>query len=331
MNEQVIFLKKTAKEQIKEVLKYTNYKRQINKIISYYLEFLKKGIETGLINEENINLFQIKRFDYIKGNAFAAWTNNYLMLQPKFFDELDPEDKKLIIFHECLHAINTPLLKEENESANYFYNYCTLLNDTISKDKTLKFLKQFDEAIITENDMSNPSNIAKESTQLIDEYTTQYMAELMNHNRKLGEKEPFASKILSNNYDIKSNFRIYPEYQQIFTSFLRTINGLGGIKDDNLMFNAFYQMLQKGTIWKQIIGTYQDKGTEQELFEFLLVLGILKRVKNDSIASNIFYYSNKDKFTELVYNTCLKMNKMQNNDNFISYNNKNLLIKKLNK
>lgn len=321
MENKIIELRNNAKEKLQIALNDTTYLNKKEEILSDYMEFLKIGIVSNLINEKNIDIYSIEKIVYNeKGNAYASWRNKELTLQPRFFLERNREEQRNVIFHELIHALMDELILSNN-NANNFINFCFNIDDYLTKEELDIILLKFKDIIeLNNNNLSR--DLACEINWFINESTTQNLAEILtakSFNKTREEYAKFESKILTDSSILKSNFATYPEFQQVFNYFLRTINGLGTIENDEELFLEYFKLLQSGTIWQQIIGTYFEKNKIPDLFEFFMTMSVLKRVKDSSMGINVNYNGDKEKLTQLINSLCIKMNELRNNDELKEY------------
>lgn len=320
---EIIRLRECAKDNLHKGLNNTIYSDKAESILSDYLEFLKIGIAFGLINLENINMYTIKEVIFNeKGNAYASWCIGTLIIQPRFFLERNREEQRNVLFHELIHSLMESLIVTNDYAAN-FSNFCAKMGDYLNQDEINFIFEKYKGIIELSNYYTNkPSNLACEVNAFINESTTQNLAEILT-SRSLGKTreryKKFDSKILTDDTILQSNFATYPEYQQVFNSFLRTINGLGIIESDEELFLEYFKMLESGTIWQQIIGTYFEKNKLPDLFEFLMTLSVFKMVKESSMGINVVYNGDKNKLTQLVNSMFIKMNQLRNNDELKNY------------
>lgn len=323
----VIELIKTAEENLRKGLNNTKYYDKIEEILSYYIEFLKTGIAFGIINNDNINIYTITEVVYNeKSNAYARWSRferyGTLTLAPRFFLERNSEEQKNIIFHELIHSLMVNLIKESCFFHN-FSNFCVKIKDYLTQKDIDSILEKFKGIIELSNHyIDKPGNLVSEIGGFINEATTQNLAEILvakSLNKPRNEYKKFESKILTDESILVSNFATYPEYQYVFNSFLRTINGLGTIENDEILFLEYFKMLQNETIWQQIIGAYFEKEKNFELFEFMMTMVVLKKVKEKSMGINVEYTGDKTKFTYLINSLCVKMNQLRNTDEIKNY------------
>lgn len=318
---EIIRLREIAKDNLQKGLNNTIYFDKIESILSDYLEFLKVGVAYGLINLENINIYNIKEVVFLeKGNAYARWNSGKLILEPRFFLERNREEQRNVLFHELIHSLMEGLIKINDYSRNFLY-FCDKIGEYLTQDE-INFIFEKYKGIIELKNTCKPSDLACEAVVFINEATTQNLAEIL-ANKSLGKTpekyKKFDSKILTDDTILQSNFVTYPEYQQVFNYFLRTINGLGNIESDEKLFLEYFKMLKSGTIWQQIIGTYSEGNNLFYLFEFLITLCVFKQVKESSMGINVVYTGDKNKLTQLVNQMCIKMNQLRNKDELKNY------------
>lgn len=322
MEDKIMELIESAKEKFNSALLNTEYADKSDSILSHYIAFLKVGIEVGLITENDIELYRINRIIFNeKSNAYAAWNSNTLTLAPRFFIERNEQEQRNVVFHELIHSLMEKLIRNNN-FVNNFRNFCYQVNQDrgyLSKEGIQKYESVIE---ITNYYKENPFNLICGSITFFNETTTQNLAEILtvrSYNQNRSEYKNFDSKILTDASILKSNFDTYQEYQQPFNCFLRTINGLGKIDNDDELFIEYFKMLWNGTIWQQIIGTYEEKNNLQELFEILSAMSVLLMAKESSMGINVVYSGNKDELTQLINSICVKMNELRDNNEIKQY------------
>lgn len=324
MEDKVMKLIASAKDNLNSALLNTKYVDKSDSILSHYIEFFKIGIEVGLINEKNIDMYEIKEVVFNeKGNAYAAWSLNTLILQPRFFIERNEQEQRNTIFHELIHSLMEKLINN-NEFSSNFKKFCYHTNQSegyVTSERIQKYNSMIELELVN-HFQNNPFDLIGYSIIFINEATTNNLAEILtarSYGQTRGEYKNFDSKILTNGSILKSNFDSYQEYQQPFNYFLRTINGLGNINNDEELFIEYFKMLWNGTIWQHIIGTYTEKNNHQELFEFLSTMAVLLLAKQSSMGINVVYSGNKDELTQLINYTCVKMNEMRDDSETKQY------------
>ena len=329
MEDKVMKLIARAKDNLNIALLNTKYADKSDSILSHYIAFLKVGIEVGLIDEKNIDIYEIKKVVfYEKGNAYASWIGNILTLEPRFFIERNEQEQRNVIFHELIHSLMEKLIYF-NEFYDNFKNFCDRTNQSegyVTSETIEKYINMFDKTLIQSGKVSEwqstPSFLYFSSRIFFNEATTQNLAEILtlrSYGQIRGEYKTFDSKILTDASILQSNFVTYQEYQQPFNYFLRTINGLGKIDNDEELFIEYFKMLWNGTIWQQIIGTYIEKNNLQELFEILSTMTVLLEAKKSSMGINVVYSGNKDELTQLINSICVKMNELRDNNEIKQY------------
>ena len=314
-----------AKEKIECGLRNTEYSNMFKKILIDYIDFLKVGIELGLINNENINLYEINECVYRPdGNAYAAWRCHSLFIDPRFFIEINEDEQKNVIFHELIHSLLDQLLSSK-QCVN-FGNFLNKVNDILDKERISEILNNY-QGLVSDNfldsKLKNIFNLVSlEISRFLNEATTQNLAEILTSKslkKSRDDYQKFESKIFTTEILLTSNFCTYPEYQQVFNAFLRTINGLGNIDNDEELFSRYFEMLKSGVIWQQIIGTYSEKNKLSELFEFLMTMSILLTAKESSMGIGVEYEGDKNKPTQLINSLYNKMIELRNEDEIINY------------
>ena len=316
--EKIIELRTAAKENLEKGLKDTPYENEVDSILKDYLEFLKVGISFGLINLDNINMYEIKEAKYIEnGNAYASWVMGNLTIQPRFFIERNSEERRNVLFHELIHSLMEKLINY-NVYADNFTNLCLNMSDYLDQKDIDSILEKFDDIMpLSIYEKKHPSSLASLSKIFINEATTQSLAEILTSislNKSREGYKKVESKLFTEDTILQSNFATYPEYQQIFLSFLRTINGLGTIENDDKLFLEYFTRLENGTIWQQIVGTYSEKNKMPELFETLMTLTFLKNAKESSMGINVSFSGDKNKMTKLINDLITKLNQSRNLD-----------------
>ena len=299
MNFKIDQMVSIARNKISEALNQTEYSSHINEIVEDYVLFIKICIEKGLIkNEKDLELFEINSVKYFDGNAYASWSHHNLTVQKRFFVERTSEERRNVLFHELIHSLMENLFNHNNLYYSNFLNYINRL-DLPQEQFDIQREKYID--IFNDKYYEKNSNLVCGAMQTFNEVTTQYLAELLTNysygkSKKLNS--PFDSKIMTQNNHFKSFFITYPEYEQLFINFLRTLNGFGNIEDNDKLFYKWFDMLKSGYIWDHIIGTYNHEQNKELLLEFLAGFTAVRNAKESSMGINVQYLGDKKLLTE---------------------------------
>ncbi len=323
LEEKVLELVSLAKNNLHECLSTTEYFSLEDAILSDYVEFLKLGIEECLITENNIEIFKIKEVVFNpNGNAYASWCFGTLTLQPRFFLERTRDEQRNVLFHELIHSLMEEFLVMSPYARN-FSNFCLRISSYIPSSELDSLFETFKDLIELDGYYTkNVANLARDVTTFINEVTTQNLAEILANKTSSRKRSPYRrveSKILTEDTILESNFVTYPEYQQIFNTFLRTINGLGNIQDDEELFFKYFEMLRKGVIWQQIIGTYSESNQLPELFKYLTMMTLLKLIKDSSMGIDVTYEGDKELLTGMLNSMCKNMEVLRNTSELKKY------------
>lgn len=290
-----------AKNKISDALKQTEYSSYINEIVEDYAIFIRVCIENGLIkNESELELFRINDVKYFEGNAYASWIWHKLTLQKRFFVERTKEERRNVLFHELIHSLMEQLFNFDNLYYKNFLNYIKRMDENLSSEQFDKIRKKYID-IFNGKYYEKNSNLVCEAMQTFNEVTTQYLAELLTNYSYGNEKKNnsvFDSKIMIHNDHFKSCFVTYPEYEQLFLNFLRTLNGFGSIEDNDELFHKWFAELQSGYIWDRIIGTYNNEQNKEILLEFLAGFGAVRKAKESSMGIDVEYSGDKSLLTK---------------------------------
>ena len=297
-----------AKILLNDALKDTEYANYVDEILDHYKEFLKTGLDTGLIKTEDyLSLYVIKDIKYYNGTQYANWVNHSLTLQKRYFVERNNEERRNVLFHELIHSLMEKLFSYDNEKYTDFTNYVKNIDSLLTEEQITNIKNKYKD-IFTDKYFENNSNIVCESFKTFNEVTTQYLAEVLTaHSYKKEIKEPdyFSSKIFNRDDYFISDFSTYPEYEQIFINFLRTLNGFGKIQDNNELLQKWFTMLSTGDIWNHIIGSYKEQDNTELLFEFLIGFAALRKAKENSMGIGVEYEGDK----ELLTNSLIELDK----------------------
>lgn len=290
-----------ARNKISAALEQTEYSSYVSEIVEDYVVFIKICIEKGLIkNVSELELFRIDDVKYFEGNAYASWIWHRLTLEKRFFIERTKEERRNVLFHELIHSLMEKLFVSDNLYYKNFLNYIKRLDEVLSLDQFDAIREKYSDIFKGKYYQKN-SNLVCVAMQTFNEVTTQYLAELLT-NYSYGNKKKnnvmFESKIMIPNYYFKSFFVTYPEYEQLFFSFLRTLNGFGSIEDNDELFYKWFYELQSGYIWDRIIGTYNNEQNKEMLLEFLAGFGVVRLAKEFSMGIGVEYSGDKKLLTE---------------------------------
>ena len=270
-------------------------------------------MEKGLINDENqLKLFEIKNVKYFDGNAYASWTLHDLTLQKRFFIERTREERRNVLFHELIHSLMEQLFNLDNLYYRNFLNYIKRLEQELSQEQFDIIRKQYIDVFKGKYYEKN-YNLISEAMQTFNEVTTQYLAELLtnySYGKQKRESSTFDSKIMIQNNHFKSFFVTYPEYEQLFINFLKTLNGFGSIEDSDILFYKWLEGLKNGYIWDHIIGTYNHEQNKELLLRFLGGFAAVRKAKESGMGIDVEYSGNKRLLTENLID--LDINLIQN-------------------
>ena len=290
-----------AKNKISAALEQTEYSSYIGEIVEDYVVFIKVCIEKGLINNvSELELFKIDDVEYFEGNAYASWLWHKLTLQKRFFVERTKEERRNVLFHELIHSLMEQLFAIDNLYYKNFLNYIKRLDEVLSLEQFDKIREKYID-IFNGKYYEKNSNLVCDAMQTFNEVTTQYLAELLtnySYGTKKKNNSVFESKIMIPNEHFKSFFVTYPEYEQLFLNFLRTLNGFGSIEDNDELFHKWFDGLQSGYIWDHIIGTYNNEQNKEILLDFLVGFGAVRKAKESSMGINVEYSGNKNLLTK---------------------------------
>ena len=312
----------SAKNKISDALNKTEYSSYINEIVEDYATFIKVGIELNLITNENeLELFRIDNVKYLDGNAYAYWLLNDLTLEKRFFLERTREERRNVLFHELIHALMAQLFNANNLYYYIFLNYIMRLAE-ISEKEQFDIIKEKYIDLFNTKYLEKNSNLIVEVMKSFNEVTTQYLAELLtNYSYKKTKKEnsTFESKIMIKNSHFKSFFITYPEYEQLFMNFLRTLNGFGNIEDNDELFYKWFEELRSGYIWDHIIGTYNNEQSKELLLEFLIGFTAVRKAKEKYMGIDIKPYEGSELLTKNLIDLDNNLIKNQNHNKSITF------------
>lgn len=258
----------------------TDYFSFVKEIVDDYEYFMKICISMGFIKCENeLNLLKISKVKCSDGKTYAKLANEILFLQQKFFTEKDYEERRNIIFHELFFSLLETDFSFNNLHVQYFINY------------------------LNNNNFKN-NDVIYEALEILKICTAQYLSQIVislayRKNRK--KISSFSSNIFFNNRYFLTNFIIYPEYEQLFLHFLKT---LYNIESDDELFENWFNMLQNGEVWYHIANIY-SKENEDLLLCFLKRLVQIKKMielsKNEVLSEHEKYIFTND-LIELDHN-----------------------------
>ena len=301
MNLKINQMIETAKNKISDALAQTEYSSYINEIIEDYALFIKICIEKGLIKtEKELELFEINNVKYFDGNAYASWLLHDLTLQKRFFVERTREERRNVLFHELIHSLMERLFSFDNLQYKNFLNYIKRLDEYLTQEQ-FDIIKEKYIDIFSGKYYEKNSNVVCEAMQTFNEVTTQYLAELLtnySYGKPKKANSPFDSKIMIQNNHFKSFFVTYPEYEQLFINFLRTLNGFGSIEDSDELFYKWFDALKNGYIWDHIIGTYNHDQNKELLLEFLIGFAAVRKAKESSMGIDVEYLGDRNLLTK---------------------------------
>ncbi len=301
MNLKIAQMIEVASNKISDALIHTEYSRYINEIVEDYVLFIKICIEKGLIkNEKELELFEIENVKYMDGTAYASWLLHGLTLQKRFFVERTSEERRNVLFHELIHSLMEQLFRFDDLYYSNFLNYIKRLAQDLSQEQFDLLRKKYID-IFSSKYYEKKSTIVCEAMQTFNEVTTQYLAELLTNysfKKQKNVNSTFESKIMTPNNHFKSFFVTYPEYEQLFMNFLRTLNGYGNIEDNDELFYKWFDELKSGYIWDHIIGTYNHDQNEELLLDFLIGFAAVRKAKESSMGIDVEYPGNKNLLTK---------------------------------
>ena len=301
MNLKIDQMISVARNKISAALEDTEYFSYINEIVEDYAIFIKICIEKGLIkNEKELKLFEINNVKYFDGNAYASWLLHDLTLQKRFFVERTIEERRNVLFHELIHSLMEQLFNIDNLYYSNFLNYIKRLAQDLSQEQFDMLRKKYID-IFDSKYYEKSSNLVCEAMQTFNEVTTQYLAELLtnySYGEPKKENSKFNSKIMMQNDHFKSFFVTYPEYEQLFINFLRTLNGFGSIEDNDELFHKWLNELKSGYIWDHIIGTYNREQNKELLLEFLAGFAAVRKAKESSMGIDVEYSGDRSLLTK---------------------------------
>lgn len=300
------------KTKINNAFKETKYSNETDQIISAYKKYLIYGMKIGFLNSNNIRLFNINSVTFDpKTNSYAMMSTsqsiNDLSISERFFEELKNNNRHRdnVIYHELSHIIFTTLCREKLSNLRLYILY-------LEQQKGWKYTFDFN---------SNYVKACNGFTMLFDEVLTQETSErfsegIEGYQRK--EKSKFKSKIYTPDIDCESNFQTYEDYQELFLSFARTLNGFGNLNDAEI-YDKFKDMLEKGTIANHIIGTYQEKHLESELTNIFLIMEKVVEAHIAAMGINVVYTGDKEALTNEVNELLAFLRQNKNVDKFKEY------------
>lgn len=317
MENKILEMIENAKNKISKALIETEYNYYTEEIAKDYGIFLTTAIEYGLVtNESELDLFKINNVRYFDGNAYASWGYHNLTIQKRFFVERNEEERRNVLFHELIHSLMENIFSFDNTYFRNFSRFLKSIDDLLTKDQIKNIRDKFPDMFQSKYYDKN-YNAVSESFQTFNEVTTQYLTEILTANsyrKNRQQAKQFQSKIFLDNDYFVSDFSTYPEYEQIFLSFLRTINGFGNIQSNDELFCKWFMMLREGTVWNQIISTYKSKGNIELLFEFLITFAALRHAKESSMGLDVVYQSDKELLTRNLIELDCKLKKNRNFD-----------------
>ena len=311
-------------EKLNQELQNTEYLNYIPQIVNDYRAFLVTAISNGLIrNLEGLKLFEVYEIKYFDGNAYASWNNHVLSLQKRFFVERTDEERRNVLFHELIHSLINKLLSHDNNNFGWenFIRFEQNINSLMTKEQ-IKMIRDKYSDIFTSPYYNRDEHMVMEVMQSFNEITTQYLAEILcftSYRKNRPSPKHFSSKIFTDNHLFISDFCTYPEYEQIFLDFLRTINGFGNIENNDELFSKWFSMLQDGSIWNQIICTYKSKENMEILFDFLISFGALRLAKESSMGIGVEYGGNKEMLTKSIQELDEKLKKIRSYDSEVVF------------
>ena len=310
---------KVFEEKLSLALHNTGYASYTSKIVEDYRVFLYTAVNYGLINNmDDFHLFDVFDVEYFDGLAYASWNTHRMTIQKRFFIERTEEEQRNVIFHELLHSLVNKMISDENNNIGFvnYVNFIHNMNSMLIPMQVGAIRSKYSD-IFTTPYYNQSSNMAFDATQSFNEVTTQYLAETLcaiSYGKPKMDMQTFSSKILTDNNGLLSDFSTYPEYEQIFLDFLRTINGFGQIDNNDELFNKWLVMLSNGSIWNQMICTYKNKDNLPLLFDFLISFGALRIAKEKAMGIGVEYLGDKEKLTSGILELDEKLKQLRNYD-----------------
>ena len=284
----------------------TEYSNECQQITDAYKNYLLCGIRNGFINSGNLDEFIVGEIIFGHANSYAEATVILGMLpdltiNERFFLELkgNKKHKNNVIYHELSHMHITLLCRK---------NFVNLANWGRYLDQKMghtnsEFSSQCDKIITFFNEF------------LTQETAERFSTEIDGSERK---KHKFESKIFTADLECESDFQTYEDYQELFLSFARTLNGFGNLEDAKIYEN-FKKMVEEGTISNHIIGTYQEQNRELELMNIFALLNNVKKAHASAMGIDVFYSGDKDALTAEVNNMLEYLQSIKNMDDFKKY------------
>ena len=316
MEEKRIAMIEDFRSKLSVVLSENGYSDYVYEIVDNYRTFIDILINDGSIkNENDLDLYRVDSVKYFDGHAYASWCMHDLTLQKRFFVERDSEGRRNTLFHELTHSLMEKYFLHNQDMTNF---NCFLLKiDSFLTEEQITDIRFKYTDIFFDKYFENNGNLAANVNQTLNEITTEYLSNILtlkSYGKTKREKRSFKSKIFVDNDYFVSDLTSYQEYEQVFFSFLRTINGFGKFESDLDLFNKWFEMLQKGTIWNQIVCTYQEKNNMELLFDFLISYNALRKAKESSMGIDVEYQGNKELLTHSIMELDKKLRINRNYD-----------------
>ena len=232
MNEKLV---EDFKNALLQGLVNTDYFNFVKEIGDDYEEFIKIGIKMGFIKCENeLNILRISSVKYCDGKIDAKIADDTLILQKNFFSERNYRERKIIVFHVLFYKLFEKYFSLNNSQVQNFVNY--LNNNYTFIDKAILY----------------------EALEILKVCTSQYLSQIivsLTYQKNRKKINSFSSSVFFNNRYFLTDFIIYQEYEQLFIHFLKTLKN---IENNEELFNYWFDMIQSGEAWPNIIGIYND-------------------------------------------------------------------------
>lgn len=267
---------------VQEALQKTKYSDEIRPIVDSYKNYLINGVKNSFITRTNINEFKLAEFSFLEGRAYASIAVDSLRIYPRFFIELkdDQQHKNNVLYHELSHMHFSPLCQKVPDNLINFGYYL----DNKVGNNDFKFRNACGEVRSFWN-------------EFLSQETAERSSEKIDGNKR--QKHKFESKIFTSDINCESNFQTYEDYQELFLSFARTLNGFGKLNDAQI-YDKFKEMLENGTIQNHIIGTYQEQNKELDLMNIFILINKVKKAHEEAMGIGVVYLGDKNALTEEV-------------------------------
>lgn len=248
---------------------------QINNFINYLEDYVVTLTKLGFLNTANISdvISEIKKIKTIsvlpknQRGIYGLTTYDYrIEINPNLGPSktLTSEERTLLyVGHEIGHIIHKMWTKDVEEYLKYVG-----FNSNLQP--------------IVERTSSNNRLCALDGFSLIDEATTQEIAEIVayhQNNKQRPNKQYYATPKIYNGEAFKSNFDYYKELEEPAILFARTLRGISPSKntpDSEIMSSLAKRSFDKNFVW-DIVKEYQETPQlEQDFYNTLICLGRIK-------------------------------------------------------